>query len=100
MKTIIIAAAAALGFAAPAAAQPAQPLETHQQHGHGQHQGHGSSAPDPKGQDHDQHGKCCGDANGDGRMDCCEGDQAAQRPCCAKHAEHAKHTAPAQPQKR
>jgi Ni/Co efflux regulator RcnB len=108
MKTILLAAAAALCLATPAAGQPAQSQQVHQQHGphqsHSQHQGqsstdghagHAGHAQHGQGHDHGQHAKCCGDANGNGKMDCCEGTDAAQRPCCAKHGQH---RASAQPQ--
>jgi hypothetical protein len=105
MKFYLFAAAAAFAFATPAAAQPAQSHQGHgahnaqgqAQHGqHGQgHQGHGA------GMDHSQHANCCGDKNGNGKMDCCEGKEAAQRPCCAQHQQHgqqgAQQNAPAQP---
>jgi opacity protein-like surface antigen len=111
MKTILLAAATAFCFATPAAAQSAQPQQVHQQHGphqsHSQHQGqaagnghaghsgHTGHTQHEQGHDYSQQGKCCGDANGNGKMDCCEGTDAAQRPCCAKHAPHG---ASAQPQ--
>lgn len=116
MKTLLIAAAAALAFATPAIAQPVQAHQGHQQgsapaqhqgHGqqdHAQHQGshaqhHGNHAQHGQagGGDHSQHANCCGDADGNGRMDCCEGDSAAQRPCCAQHQQPGAQT-PAQPQ--
>lgn len=91
MKFLLMSAVA-LAFAAPAMAQTAPPSGHAQQAqpmgaqatdhaGHGQHQGHGQGATD-----HSEHANCCGDATGNGRMDCCEGAQAAQRPCCDKHA--------------
>ena len=96
MKFLLMSAVA-LAFAASAAAQTAAPSAAHQGHAqhqsqpaagqptahaeHAQHQGHGGN-----GVDHSKHANCCGDANGKGRMDCCEGAQAAQRPCCEKHA--------------
>lgn len=97
MKTMFIAAAA-LAFATPVAAQSSaqshQGRAQHQAHqpaatpqaadpaGHAQHQDHGQSSAD-----HSKHANCCGDANGNGKMDCCEGAQAAQRSCCAGHAQ-------------
>lgn len=100
MKTIYMAAMA-LAFATPAAAQPHQGHAQHQatptgptpaaadHAGHAQHQNHG-----PAGADHSKHAGCCGDTNGSGKMDCCEGDKAVQQPCCEKHAA----TSQAQPQ--
>ncbi len=106
MKTLFIAATA-LAFATPLAAQsPAQSLQGHAPHhghhqaapsqaadhaGHAQHQKHGQS-----GADHSKHANCCGDANKNGKMECCDGAQAAQRPCCAGHG-HGKQDRPAQP---
>jgi hypothetical protein len=120
MKTILIAAVAALSFVTPAAAQPAQPPQPpaatctpeHAAMGHctlpaqpsqpQSHQGHGH-AQDGEGQTHGQMSECCRDANGNGRMDCCENMAAAgQRPCCAQHQQPGQpatqQSAPAQPQ--
>lgn len=100
MKTILIAAAAALAFATPAAAQPAfapapaatctpehaamghcalpaqptqpQPHQGHQMPGQGQQGGQGGQA-----MNHGQMSDCCRDANGNGKMDCCENMGAA-----------------------
>ena len=98
MKFLLMSACA-LAFAAPKAAQTAPNAQAHAHAGHAQHhatqpgtqpaahaehaqhQGHGGS-----GVDHSKHANCCGDANGNGRMDCCEGAQAAQRLCCEEHA--------------
>lgn len=88
MKFLLMSAAA-LAFAAPVAAQTATRTPPHQGHAqphahasgvqpttsgdHAPHQEHGGSSSD--------HGKkCCDDANGNGKMDCCEGAQAEQRP--------------------
>ena len=122
MKTLLIAAAAALTFAVPAGAQPAASHQNHQmpapanassqqasngtatQHAdHSQHAAaHGQPAQGGHA-DHSQHANCCGDANGNGRMDCCEGANAAQRPCCANARGHQQNgpstqSSPAQPQ--
>lgn len=89
MKSLLMSAIA-LGFAAPAAAQTAPQPSAHQGHaqkqpadhaGHAQHQ-----KPAGGSADHSSHANCCGDATGNGRMDCCKGEQASQRSCCAKHA--------------
>lgn len=114
MKTLHIAALA-FAFAMPAAAQSLAQPQTYQGHAqhqthqhaatpqaadhaaHAQHQGH-----DRSGVDHSKHANCCGDANGNGKMDCCEGGEAAQRPCCAGHVQgdRAQPDRPAQPQNR
>lgn len=81
MKFLLMSALA-LAFTAPAAAQTAPNAQAHQGHaqqrapqpgtqpaphaGHAQHQGLGGS-----GVDHSKHANCCGDANGNSRMDCC-----------------------------
>ena len=97
MKTMFIAAVA-LAFAGPVAAQTAGRSHAHQ--GHGQHQAQPATAAphaDPAahaqyagcrqaGGDHSQHANCCGGVGGKLGMDCCEGAHAAERPCCAKHA--------------
>lgn len=96
MNSTLIAAAAALAFATPAAAQPAaqpapastctpehaamghctmptQPQQAPAQAQHGDHGGQSMS--------HGQMADCCRDANGNGRMDCCENMAgAAQNP--------------------
>lgn len=111
MNSLFIGAIA-LAFATPAAAQPAQ-------QGHAQHQGHGQGQSTQHGnhtqlgqhaqhggaqhEDHSKHKDCCGDANGNGKMDCCDNMAAgAPRPCCAKHEQHGQQaqTAPARPQNR
>ena len=99
MKSILFVAAACFAFVTPAAAQPAQPqADAHAQHQiHGQHDGHTAHAQHQNGQHPDGHaahqanGECCADKNGNGKMDCCDGAQAADRPCCAEHAEGAAH---------
>ncbi len=69
----ILLAAAALAFAAPAAAQSADPHAAHQSKEHGgKSEGH-------EGHDMD----CCKDKNGNGKPDCSEGKMS----CCAKHRE-------------
>jgi hypothetical protein len=101
MKFLLMSAVA-LAFAAPTVAHATSHAEAHQ--GHGQHHAHpaGAQPADHAGHaghaqhqhaasgamDHSKHADCCGDAEGKGKMDCCEGDQASQRPCCAKHAGH------------
>ena len=98
MKTYLIAAAAALGFATPAAAQPASapaPAATctpeHAAMGHCKtaaqpadpvsHQGHqtaiGPAQASGQATSHGQMSGCCRDANGNGKMDCCENMGAA-----------------------
>lgn len=85
----IFVTAIALAIAVPAVAQTGgqQSHAQHQGHGqagHSQHQGqHGQHGQHQPGQ-HQGHGDCCADRNGNGRMDCCE--QSAQagdrRDCC------------------
>ncbi|HEV2866027.1 MAG TPA: hypothetical protein VGX37_05895 [Allosphingosinicella sp.] len=85
----IIIGAIALAFAVPAAAQnaPAGQHQGHDQHqGNGQHQGHGQQQP---GQHQEHEGGCCADRNGDGRMDCCEG-QGGEG-CSHEAGDHAGH---------
>jgi hypothetical protein len=96
VKTILIAATAALAFATPAAAQPAPapaPAATctpeHAAMGHctmaarpsqpQSHQGHQMPREVQGGQvmSHGQMSGCCRDANGNGKMDCCENMGAA-----------------------
>ena len=95
MKTMLIAAAAALAFATPVAAQPVQapaPAATctpeHAAMGHctlpalpsqQTHQGHqmpGQGQQGGQAMNHNQM-SCCRDANGNGKMDCCENMGAA-----------------------
>ena len=97
MKKHILMAALALVIAAPAAAQaaPAQPAQTQAQHqGHDRsnmspeemaRMGHGQQGgPQGQHQGHDMQGDCCGDRNGNGRMDCCE-NMTEGASCCAEH---------------
>jgi hypothetical protein len=92
MKSLPLSAVA-LALAAPAAAQTPLAAPAHQGHaqqsasqsdahaGHTQHQNHaGGNA------DHSKPMSCCADANGNGKMDCCEGAQATTGSCCDKHA--------------
>ena len=98
----MIFAAIALTISAPVAAQTADPHAAHSasEHAahkaaeHAAHQGHG--ADHDKACDHKQM-DCCKDADGDGKMECCEkADEAA----CAKmhsgqaagHGGHAGHS--------
>ena len=106
MKTILIAAAAALAFATPAAAQPASapaPAATctpeHAAMGHctmadqpsqpQSHQGHrmpNQGQPGGQAMDHGKMSDCCRDANGNGKMDCCENMGAAVQSPAARQA--------------
>lgn len=102
MKITLIAAVAALAFATPAAAQPAaQPAPAttctpeHAAMGHctmaaqppqpaparGQHGDHGGQS-----MSHGQMADCCRDANGNGKMDCCENMGAAVQSPSARQA--------------
>ena len=97
MKTVLFAAAAALAFATPAAAQraptpppaatcspehvamghctmPSQPQsrQGNQMPGQGSH-----GAQDGQAVNHGQTSDCCRDVNGNGKMDCCENIGAA-----------------------
>ncbi len=96
MKTSIFAAAAALAFAAtPALAQTAGQHQHHSgQHGagHGDNHAQHGAGHGQHGADHSKHKDCCGDKNGNGKMDCCEGKEAM--PCCAKHAADKKQAQP------
>lgn len=78
----ILVTAMALVLAVPAAAQTAPAgHQDHSQHQAGQHAEHAQHGQHQSGQ-HAQHGQhqagqhaasgCCADADGDGRMDCCE----------------------------
>lgn len=109
MKTILICAIAAFSFPMPAAAQPASaaaPAATctpeHAAMGHctmatrpaqpQSHQGHQmpsqGHADGQTGQamSHDQMSGCCRDANGNGKMDCCENMGAAVQSPSARQA--------------
>ena len=73
MKYLVTAAALAIASPAFAQAAPAAGHQGHDQHQqNGQHQQHGQHQP---GQ---EHGDCCADRNGNGRMDCCERMEAGQ----------------------
>jgi hypothetical protein len=93
----IIAAAIALAFAMPAAAQTAPAHDmgnmNHQQHGQPQGQ---APADHSQHREHGSEGGCCADRDGDGRMDCCQhmAEAADHRGCCAEPAP----TAGARPQ--
>jgi hypothetical protein len=92
----VLTSAVAFALATPAAAQTTpEPQPNQGQHaahqqgaaaGHGQHADHGQRQAQA-GTGHADHKGCCGDADRDGRMDCCEAAQAGQRPCCAEHAD-------------
>jgi hypothetical protein len=109
VKTTLIAAAAAFSFAAPAAAQPASaaaPASTctaeHAAMGHctmaarpGQAQsrqenqtpsGAQAAAQARQTMSHGQMSGCCRDANGNGKMDCCENMGAAVPGATSGHA--------------
>lgn len=101
VKSILIAASAALSFATPAAAQPAAapaPTATctpeHAAMGHctlsaqPQSQGHQMPGSGHQGGQAMNHGQmeCCRDANGNGKMDCCENMGAAVQSPSARQA--------------
>ena len=100
MKTILFAAAAALAFATPAAAQPARTppaaatcTPEHAAMGHctmpSQNQMPSQGSQGGQGGQAMNHGKmsdCCRDANGNGKMDCCENMGAAVQSPTAPHA--------------
>jgi opacity protein-like surface antigen len=106
MKTVLIAAAAAVAFVTPAAAQPtaapapaatctpehaamghctlpARPSQpqSHQGTSQGHAESHGAQV-----MDHGQMSGCCRDANGNGKMDCCENMGAAMQNPAARQA--------------
>jgi hypothetical protein len=96
VKTIIFAAAAALA-ATPAAAQPVPvpapatictpehaamghctlPAQAPQAQSHQGHQMPAQNQPGGQAMNHGQMSDCCRDANGNGKMDCCENMGAA-----------------------
>lgn len=106
MKTILIAAVAALAFATPAAAQPTSapvPAATctpeHAAMGHctmpsqpQPRQGNQTPSQGAQGSqsgqamNHGQMSDCCRDANGNGKMDCCENMGAAVQSPAARQA--------------
>jgi len=85
----IIIAAIAFTIAVPATAQtapaPQQDHSQHQQHGQQDHD-HSQHGEHQQGQ-HEEHGGCCADRNGNGRMDCCEG-QAGRPAAPSGHQGH------------
>lgn len=114
MKTILIVAAAAFTFAAPASGQPASaqpasgpapaatctpehaamghctlPAQPSQPQSHQGHrmpsQGH-SEGQGGQAMNHSQMSDCCRDANGNGKMDCCEKMGAAVQGPTAREA--------------
>ena len=96
MKKLLLIGAMALAFASPtAAAQAAPAANPHQGHDMSQMQGHDMSqmqhgqmqhgqGQTGQHQDHAAQGDCCGDRNGNGRMDCCE-HMAQGQSCCEEH---------------
>lgn len=108
MKTILIAAAAAFSFAAPAAAQPAsaaapastctaehaamghctmaQPRQTQSRQGNQTPSGAQPGGQASQAISHGEMSGCCRDANGNGKMDCCENMGAAVPGATSGHA--------------
>ena len=105
MKKQILIAAITFVIAHPAVAQtaPVSAHQNHQQHsqdhaqhgqGHAQHGQQSGQQGQGQHQGHDMQGGCCADANGNGRMDCCENMSEGQS-CCPDRQQSEPRQAPA-----